>query len=222
MQRGLDMHLAGRLRSSSQLVAQITCQNCSARYVVPEHRIIGKQLRVTCKWCGNSFVLRGDEVIAASTPSSDLPVISEIAPPTPTPILHSNRSGELVAQMRTRGPADSRKAISPPTPTLLSTQPAALGPEPKAQERAVNVQLVSRRSETKSESATAGVHAVPGTLVSGGKRRASTDGLPKLGVYRGEDSAPSFRDPKFQVPAAELWREAGVEGHAQVEKSPAT
>jgi len=51
----------------------VACTSCSVRYTVPDAKVRGRKVRVTCKHCRTPFVIDGTEKIRAPLPLPDLP-----------------------------------------------------------------------------------------------------------------------------------------------------
>src|SRR3954471_1725829 len=53
----------------------VTCTGCPAKYAVPDEKVRGKKVRITCKHCGTNIVVDGTALGAAQSaqpkPSSD-------------------------------------------------------------------------------------------------------------------------------------------------------
>jgi predicted Zn finger-like uncharacterized protein len=39
---------------------KVVCESCQAKYQVPDERVVGKKLKIRCKRCGESVLIRGD------------------------------------------------------------------------------------------------------------------------------------------------------------------
>ena len=87
---------------------KVVCESCQAKYQVPDERVAGKKLKIRCKRCGNTVLIRGDlaqsEPVAPMEPMAQQPFEShghngadEGAPPVEW---HISLDGE------TRGPFD--------------------------------------------------------------------------------------------------------------------
>jgi predicted Zn finger-like uncharacterized protein len=95
---------------------KVVCESCQAKYQVPDERVAGKKLKIKCKRCGATVLIRGDLALGAAAHSDILPpasvppaAVSEAAPLE----WHVSRDGE------TRGPFDTEELRS-----WLSSEPA--------------------------------------------------------------------------------------------------
>jgi predicted Zn finger-like uncharacterized protein len=87
---------------------KVVCESCQAKYQVPDERVAGKKLKIRCKRCGATVLIRGDLAPAAaavsvdSVPPASVPPIhvSEAAPPLEW---HVSRDGD------TRGPFETEE-----------------------------------------------------------------------------------------------------------------
>ena len=39
---------------------KVVCESCQAKYQVPDERVAGKKLKIRCKRCGATVLIRGD------------------------------------------------------------------------------------------------------------------------------------------------------------------
>lgn len=83
----------------------ISCGNCPAKYAVPDEKVRGRKVRITCKRCGAGIVVDGTKLVQGSGAS-----------PTPARERHSTKVGGLEA------PADSSRTA--PTPAGAAPAPA--------------------------------------------------------------------------------------------------
>ncbi len=64
----------------------VTCTGCPAKYAVPDEKVRGKKVRITCKHCGTNIVVDGS---ALSADQSLAPKVAEPARPQPAPVEES-------------------------------------------------------------------------------------------------------------------------------------
>ena len=55
---------------------KVVCESCQAKYQVPDARVAGKKLKIRCKRCGATVLIRGD--LAASDGAQDEPSIAPV------------------------------------------------------------------------------------------------------------------------------------------------
>ena len=58
------------------------CDNCKAKYQIPDEKVAGRTLRMTCRKCGNDILIRG----AGVTPSVMPPADSSADAPAPVAV----------------------------------------------------------------------------------------------------------------------------------------
>lgn len=61
----------------------IACSSCQAKYSVPDAKVQGRKVRVTCKHCKTPFIVDG---LAMPKPSPDLSVLAQLPNPFNVPI----------------------------------------------------------------------------------------------------------------------------------------
>src|SRR6187402_533198 len=91
----------------------VTCTGCPAKYAVPDEKVRGKKVRITCKHCGTHIVVDGTAVDTsdAALPKAAAPVASSpaaAAPPVSAP---------------EAAPAPAKATVEPKQP--VATKPAA-------------------------------------------------------------------------------------------------
>jgi predicted Zn finger-like uncharacterized protein len=59
------------------MAMKVVCESCQAKYQVPDERVAGKKLKIRCKRCGATVLIRGD-LEQAAAPSTEL---ESYAPP---------------------------------------------------------------------------------------------------------------------------------------------
>src|ERR1700709_949791 len=60
----------------------VTCTGCPAKYSVPDEKVRGKKVRITCKHCGTNIVVDGSALGASATES----VLPQVEAPAPAPV----------------------------------------------------------------------------------------------------------------------------------------
>ena len=48
---------------------KVVCDNCQAKYRVPDERVAGRTLRIKCRRCGDKILVRGDQVGVSMPPA---------------------------------------------------------------------------------------------------------------------------------------------------------
>jgi predicted Zn finger-like uncharacterized protein len=87
---------------------KVVCESCQAKYQVPDERVAGKKLKIRCKRCGATVLIRGDLAQAAaasgvdSIPPASIPPI-HVSEAPPTLEWHVSRDGD------TRGPFETEE-----------------------------------------------------------------------------------------------------------------
>src|SRR6185295_3935651 len=78
----------------------IASSNCPAKYAVPDDKVRGRKVRITCKRCGAGIVVDGTKLVQAAA----------VAGPVSARERHSTKVGGLEA------PADSARAAQAASP----------------------------------------------------------------------------------------------------------
>jgi predicted Zn finger-like uncharacterized protein len=74
----------------------VTCTGCPAKYSVPDEKVRGKKVRITCKHCGTNIVVDGSALGAASQSAPPQVEASEPEPPSPVAAAPTAESTWLV------------------------------------------------------------------------------------------------------------------------------
>ncbi|MDH5492071.1 MAG: zinc-ribbon domain-containing protein, partial [Myxococcales bacterium] len=66
------------------------CEGCKAKYTIPDEKVAGKTLRMTCRRCGEEILIRGQGVrpsspAAGSQPASRPARASKVSAPRQAP-----------------------------------------------------------------------------------------------------------------------------------------
>src|SRR5882757_7916422 len=85
----------------------VTCSGCPAKYAVPDEKVRGKKVRITCKHCGTNIVVDGS---ALGADQSLLP--KPVAEPAPRPSTESEPDLTSAAPAAAAAP----KAAAPVAP----------------------------------------------------------------------------------------------------------
>src|SRR5664279_5426408 len=76
----------------------VTCTGCPAKYSVPDDKVRGKKVRITCKHCGTNIVVDGSALGAAQSaqslgePAAAAPVATAPAPARSTDAMAGGRA----------------------------------------------------------------------------------------------------------------------------------
>ena len=57
----------------------VSCTSCSAKYAIPDEKVRGKKVKITCKHCGTGIIVDGTKLDAAGEPSAAAPVATALA-----------------------------------------------------------------------------------------------------------------------------------------------
>jgi predicted Zn finger-like uncharacterized protein len=101
----------------------VSCTSCSAKYAVPDEKVRGKKVKITCKHCGTGIIVDGTKLDAAAEPAPA--AIS--AAPAPAP------AAAPLAVTQAATPLAVAKAAAP--------EPAAKAPAPEAAAKPVVEEL---------------------------------------------------------------------------------
>jgi predicted Zn finger-like uncharacterized protein len=119
----------------------IACASCPAKYAVPDDKVRGRKVRITCKRCGAAIIVDGTSLGATGSPgTAERPVQQTIAGGTEAPADQAPPpSGEGVATGAAAGPdgaAASRDEQQVPAHSAAVAE-AAAAPAPAAAKAAV-------------------------------------------------------------------------------------
>lgn len=110
------------------------CDNCKAKYQIPDEKVAGRTLRMTCRKCGNDILIRGAGVAPSVVPpaQSDAEAPAPVAVPAAAP-LPSTPKAAVPARAPAPAPATAAGAASVPKKATAGVPPkAAPGPAPAA------------------------------------------------------------------------------------------
>src|SRR6188768_1837162 len=79
----------------------VTCTGCPAKYAVPDEKVRGKKVRITCKHCGTNIVVDGTVAADTSDIGSPKPAgqgPSQPSAPSPTTIAEPSRAASKAGE----------------------------------------------------------------------------------------------------------------------------
>jgi predicted Zn finger-like uncharacterized protein len=89
----------------------VTCTGCPAKYSVPDDKVRGKKVRITCKHCGTNIVVDGSALGASQSvlpqvgPEVDKPAVAAAVAATPSASAKAAPTPEAAAPVATKAPA---------------------------------------------------------------------------------------------------------------------
>ncbi len=95
----------------------VACEKCSAKYAVPDAKVKGRKVRITCKRCGAAIVVDGRS-LGAGTKSAEKPAAAKATAPKPV-------------ATATPAKAEAAKPSPQPAKPAVTPKPAASSPGPK-------------------------------------------------------------------------------------------
>jgi len=93
----------------------VSCTSCSAKYAVPDEKVRGKKVKITCKHCGTGIIVDGTKVEAfgsTAPAAASLPPVSSQPEPVPAP------AAAPAASSLAAPPVKAAKAATAPPTTL--------------------------------------------------------------------------------------------------------
>jgi predicted Zn finger-like uncharacterized protein len=64
----------------------VSCTSCSAKYAIPDEKVRGKKVKITCKHCGTGIIVDGTKLDAAGEPpAAAAPAVAAAAPAAAAP-----------------------------------------------------------------------------------------------------------------------------------------
>jgi predicted Zn finger-like uncharacterized protein len=90
----------------------IVCSSCQAQYSVPDAKVQGRKVRVTCKHCKNPFIVDG---LALPKPTADLSVLAQLPAPFEVPAAPDD---------------DATRVMQRPTDFSVHEEPTVIGQIP--------------------------------------------------------------------------------------------
>ena len=88
----------------------VSCTSCSAKYALPDEKVRGKKVKITCKHCGTGIIVDGTKIDAAGEASGAAPAPAAAAPAAAAPA------------------AATPAAAVAPAPVAAAPKPAAAAP----------------------------------------------------------------------------------------------
>jgi predicted Zn finger-like uncharacterized protein len=89
---------------------KVVCESCQAKYQVPDERVAGKKLKIRCKRCGATVLIRGD-LVADAYERPAAPLVSEAPAPlesvAPAASDYESYEWHVSLDGDTRGPFDT-------------------------------------------------------------------------------------------------------------------
>jgi len=101
----------------------VTCTQCPAKYAVPDEKVRGKKVRITCKHCGTALVIDGTALGDAASASAE-PAPTAAAPKPAAPV----ETAPVAAKPAAAKPV---AAMAEPAPKAVESKAPAVA-EPKA------------------------------------------------------------------------------------------
>jgi predicted Zn finger-like uncharacterized protein len=97
----------------------VSCTSCSAKYAIPDEKVRGKKVKITCKHCSTGIIVDGTKLDAAG----DAPAAAPTAPVAATPTVTAPMpavAAKTAPIAATPAPAPAAAPTAPATPTELS------------------------------------------------------------------------------------------------------
>jgi len=93
----------------------VSCTSCSAKYALPDEKVRGKKVKITCKHCGTGIIVDGTKLDGAS----DAPAGGSAAPTAMTaPVAMSEAAAPAPAPAAARATAAAPKVAAAPEPSF--------------------------------------------------------------------------------------------------------
>ena len=73
----------------------VSCTSCSAKYAVPDEKVRGKKVKITCKHCGTGIIVDGTKIDAAGASGAPAPAKVSAAPAAAAPAAKAAPPPEL-------------------------------------------------------------------------------------------------------------------------------
>lgn len=64
----------------------VSCTSCSAKYAIPDEKVRGKKVKITCKHCSTGIIVDGTKLDAADAPAPAAPAEAAAAPAVAAPV----------------------------------------------------------------------------------------------------------------------------------------
>ena len=171
----------------------VTCTGCPAKYSVPDDKVRGKKVRITCKHCGTNIVVDGSALGASQS------VLPEAGAPAPEPVATAT-SSIAAGGTATPAAAAAKPAAKPEPAPVAAAKPAAA-------ETSWLVGFIDERQEQHSTSGVVDLYAAgkidDETLVwkDGMDDWLSPFDVPEIAVVL-KQRGVARRAPSFALPAA--------------------
>lgn len=164
------------------------CDNCKAKYQIPDEKVSGRTLRMTCRKCGNDILIRGAGVAPSVVPPAAAPASTpaSVAVPGPAPV-----PSVAKAAVPARAPAGA--PAKAPAPAAAVPKKAAGGVPAKAA-------AASAKAPAPAADSVAAATGRPSALGADFRKKVGSDGQDAGSLRTSVPAAPP--------PAAEEWHVA--------------
>jgi predicted Zn finger-like uncharacterized protein len=122
----------------------VSCTSCSAKYAVPDEKVRGKKVKITCKHCGTGIIVDGTKIDAVA--AEPAPAVEPAAAPAAAPAPVPTAAAAPVAVAPVAAPAPAPVAV-----VAKAAAPAA-AKEPAVDEVRFDIAYPDDRQETLSVS----------------------------------------------------------------------
>jgi predicted Zn finger-like uncharacterized protein len=131
----------------------VSCTSCSAKYAIPDEKVRGKKVKITCKHCGTGIIVDGTKIAAAADAAPAAAAPPNVAP-DPAP----------AAPLAAAAPTPTALAATPAgTPAAKAASPGPAAKAAGAEELRFDIAYPDDRQETLSVSEIVAKYAA-GTL----------------------------------------------------------
>jgi predicted Zn finger-like uncharacterized protein len=112
----------------------VSCTSCSAKYAVPDEKVRGKKVKITCKHCGTGIIVDGTKLDAAGGGASTglAPATAPAAAPT---------AAAAPKPAAAPAPAAAPVVAAAPKPATAAAPTPAAAPAPVATKAAASDEL---------------------------------------------------------------------------------
>ncbi|MGE3671060.1 MAG: zinc-ribbon domain-containing protein [Polyangiaceae bacterium] len=102
----------------------VACEKCSAKYAVPDSKVKGRKVRITCKRCGAPIVVDGRDLAAGK--SAEKPAAAQPGAAKPAA---EQAAAAKPAEPKPAAKVDAKAKVEPAKP-VTSPKPTTAGPKP--------------------------------------------------------------------------------------------
>ncbi|MBK6575682.1 MAG: zinc-ribbon domain-containing protein [Sandaracinaceae bacterium] len=170
------------------------CDNCKAKYQIPDEKVSGRTLRMTCRKCGNDILIRGAGVAPSVVPPAAAPASSPapVAVPGPAPV-------PSVAKASVPARAPASVPAKAPAPAAAVPKKAAAAVPAKAAGADASGARVPAKAPAPSADSVAAATGRPSALGADFRKKVGSEGQDAGSLRASAPAAPPAAAEEWHV-----------------------